>query len=633
MRDDMKQKNLRFVLYGFIAALAAAAVPCAAAQAAAFEPNVTVLGDDIVYDVHADGTFTRVQTERFRLNTDQAVKKYAQVALPYSASLQDLAVEEAYTTTKDGKRIDVAPDQIIVQQSRQSAGAPMFDDGKVKTVIFPGVEIGATLTLRARTTQHKALFPGQFSAIEYFANDNARQSSSVTVRAPSSLELHVDAIDMKGGGVASGQPGTQQWQWTVENVPAHALELGSVSTIDHSPRVTMTTFPDFAAVGAAYLAGAQPKAAVTPDIQALADSLTKGVTDPRAQAEILYDWVSTNIRYVLIWLDVGGVVPHDAGAILASKYGDCKDHVTLLEALLAAKGIRSSPVLVNLGSTYWLPGVAAPFPVFNHAISYLPDFKLFVDSTAGVARFGTLPIAELGKPALVTDDGSGEAKIVTLPLGDPNSANIEATMRVTLNSDGDLTGTSEIKNAGAYDLMSRLFFSSVAPGAEEQLASRILTLTGQNGTGTFKHSEIRDLTQPFVYQTEFALPDYAQFPGPGAIRVPAGLSSVSGIAAAFEQDGPETRDFAMPVANREVTETTIITLPNGIEVPQLPKPANVVSPLVTYSSSYVADGRTITVTRKLVISLAGPLVTPDQYREYRKMGRAVQRDLRTQLVY
>jgi hypothetical protein len=111
------------------------------------------------------------------------------------------------------------------------------------------------------------------------------------------------------------------------------------------------------------------------------------------------------------------------------------------------------------------------------------------------------------------------------------------------------------------------------------------------------------------------------------------LSSVSGIAAAFEQDGPETRDFAMPVANREVTETTIITLPDGIEVPQLPKPANVVSPLGTYSSSYVADGRTITVTRKLVISLAGPLVTPDQYREYRKMGRAVQRDLRTQLVY
>jgi len=42
-------------------------------------------------------------------------------------------------------------------------------------------------------------------------------------------------------------------------------------------------------------------------------------------------------------------VPHDAQSILDNRYGDCKDHVVILEALLEAVGIDSSPALINSG--------------------------------------------------------------------------------------------------------------------------------------------------------------------------------------------------------------------------------------------------------------------------------------------
>jgi hypothetical protein len=118
-------------------------------------------------------------------------------------------------------------------------------------------------------------------------------------------------------------------------------------------------------------------------------------------------------RYVAIFLGNGGYVPHDAATILENRYGDCKDHAVLLEALLKAKGIASVPVLINLTNRYRLPEAATP-AAFNHALTYLPEFDLYVDLTAGVAPFGTLLANEYGKPvAVAADSGAG---VKTLPL-------------------------------------------------------------------------------------------------------------------------------------------------------------------------------------------------------------------------
>ena len=120
-------------------------------------------------------------------------------------------------------------------------------------------------------------------------------------------------------------------------------------------------------------------------------SFTAGIQDRRGQAKALYEWVSAHIRYVNIVLGAGGYKPHKAADVLKNGYGDCKDHVMLLEALLAAKGIKSSPVLIRAGvNLYKLPPAPSPF-VFDHLITYMPEFQLYLDSTARYAPFGVLP--------------------------------------------------------------------------------------------------------------------------------------------------------------------------------------------------------------------------------------------------
>ncbi|WP_244111288.1 DUF3857 domain-containing protein [Burkholderia gladioli] len=613
---------------------------CLAVHAAEYRANSTILSNDIVYDVHADGSYTKDVTELDRIDTEQGVREGGESSLGYSTSLQALEIVEAYTLTRDGRRIDVTPDQIREQQSPASARAPMFVDQRLKVVVFPAVEVGAKLMLHYRLTQKTPLFPGQFSALEQFSDGVPRESMQLTVRAPAAMPLQADAVDLPGGrqpaGEAGGEAGVQVWRWSLSKQPARTPELYSTASLDRSPRVAITSFADYAAIGAAYQQRAMPKAAVTPKVQALADSLTEGVSDRRRQAEILYDWVSTHIRYVALYLGLGGVVPHDADAILAAAYGDCKDHVTLLEALLAAKGIASQPVLVNLGNTYWVPKVALPLGVFDHAITYLPEFDLYVDSTAMLARFGVLPSSELGKRGLVAGTDKQAGSLRTLPLGDPAHDTVRVTRRVAMEADGTLQGSGQIDNEGVFDLNARSVFASLPPGMEAQVAERILALTGQDGTGTYHYADVRDLGKPFVYGSAFRLPEYALLPGPGAIPVPVGLGSINGIASTFDAAGLETRQTSIAMAARHVVETTIVTLAPGVRVPRLPKPVAIDSPLGSYRASYRqdgSDGAVVTVTRDLLLKPAGPLITPADYPAFRKFALAVKRELRTQLVY
>src|SRR5262249_14420909 len=140
-------------------------------------------------------------------------------------------------------------------------------------------------------------------------------------------------------------------------------------------------------LGRAYAAAAAAKVVVTPEITALAEEITKGVSDRRQQAMAIDAWMKRNIRYVAVYLGVGRVVPNDTATVLRHKFGDCKDKVTLMSALLAAKGIASEPVLINLGPAYTLPEPPT-LVALNHVILYLPDFDLYDDPTVAPAAFG-----------------------------------------------------------------------------------------------------------------------------------------------------------------------------------------------------------------------------------------------------
>ena len=472
-------------------------------------PDITIVNHTVQYDVQADGRYTVEEHNSWRIETPQAVQRYGQAPLPYSSTLQQMDVLEAYVIGKDGKRTDVPTDRIMVQQTPQSAGAPMFDDGKVKVVIYPGVEVGSVLHLHYRMTQLKSLFPGHFSIVEVVQGMFNVESKVITLKAPAALKLYVDVVNLKGGAIKTDQAGKQNWRWEIKDLKALPVEAGSVAPQDTSPRVAVTTFASNQEAANAYLDRALPKANVTPSIEKLAKEITKGITDRRAQAEAICHWVSANIRYVAIFLNEGSVIPHAADEIAKARYGDCKDHTTILAALLAAKGISSNPVLVNADLRFWKPSVAATPGVFNHVILRIPEFDVYLDSTTQFASFGTLAMTLLGKPALLVEGGN-QSKMVTLPLSSPEQDQIHVTVKQVLEANGTVSGHAEVESQGIFGLVARALMVYIPQGTEAQVVGNMLATMGQNGSGSFTRGKPHDLTSPHRYNTDFTLPNYVQ---------------------------------------------------------------------------------------------------------------------------
>ena len=601
------------------------------AQQVAFTPNATILKDQINYVVQADGRYTKEEIEEVRINTDQGVKERGQLQMPYSTKLQEIKIIKAYTITPDGRRIDVKPEAIREQQSPVSAGAPMFDDQKVKVIIFPAVAIGSRLGIHTQKIQKIPLFKGYFYDLEAAWPNSEFKSFEISVRAPRAMKLQVAANKMNGGEISP--PGSEQqvWKWTQENTPAVATEIAATSPHERIPHVAMTNFASYADAAKAYLARAQAKSAVTPGIQKLADEITLGLTDRRQQAQSLYHWVNHNIRYVAIFLGFGGVVPHDAQAIADVRYGDCKDKTTLLQALLAAKGITSSTALINATDVYWIPAIAMPTTAFNHAITYIPEFDLFLDATPGKAMFGVLAPPLLGKTALVIQNANGEPELKQVPMS-AQSTGINILTKLELNAQGDIQGQTQIESAGPLDLMTRMILRSIPPGVEPQLASQMLSMSGHNGSGTLVHEGEDDTSKPFKFKTEFKLPGYAQLPGPGAMLLPAGLNGFFNIASILSTFSPEQRKLPMTIMNGTIREEIQMVVPAGMEA-KLPAPTMLKTPLASYESRFNQQGQSVVLQRELVVHAPSPVLQPTDYPQMHQMTNAITRSLRSQILY
>jgi hypothetical protein len=619
------------------------------AAAAAFLPDETLLQDDIKYTIHWDGSYSFEEDVAVRLNTEAAVTNDGESYIGYSGSQDTVKILAAYTQTPDHTRHDVSADKIMDQQGGDSDD-DSFSDQQEKAIIFPALTVGAIKHYHYVIDTSQSEFPGQFFDIQNFDTDTQTQSARITVIAPSALKLYFQPVGMQGGAAAPAKPGLATYIYTLNNIPPQATEQDSVDPDDYSPRLGITTFPDWPSVGAAYEGRAAPKAKITPAVQHLADQITSGLTDPYARARALYNWVSRNIRYVSVDIGDSGYVPNPADQIIDAGYGDCKDHVTLLKALLAAKGIPSSGTLVNWDYAYAPMKIA--MPEFNHIITYIPQFNLFVDSTAQFAPFGTLPSLERGKQALITGAPGIPSRIVTLPLSQPAAPDFARMVtHEVLGPDGAVTGSAVISDSGRYEENDREHFADIDPGTETQAATELMQRFDIQGTGSLAPAPValrakavippggepasdpHDLSTPFGYTTSFSMPGYAAIPGPGTMPVPIGVPALNALAGLIRYAALPTRNFALPCLAIDNQETTFLLLPATLTIKSLPGTTNFSNAIGTYTASYSQARNEIKVIRNLQTHPEAATCSPADYQLLRAISFAIGRDFRATISY
>jgi hypothetical protein len=206
-------------------------------------------------------------------------------------------------------------------------------------------------------------------------------------------------------------------------------------------------------------------------------TVAQDTASPAARVRALAEHVRDQVRYVAIEVGEGRWEPHRATDILQNRYGDCKDKVTLLRAMLRSAGIASFLVLVNTREDV---DSAAPSPFqFNHAILAIPleaigdssawrqasaGGYVFFDPTDETTPFGSLPVQEQGSGVLVVAPGTTE--LLWLPYGNPASDRRRSEMQVTIASGGAMNGTVRFAAHGRFAHRLRHLFKTT-PGADQ----------------------------------------------------------------------------------------------------------------------------------------------------------------------
>ena len=595
-----------------------------------YRPGYEIVSEHTEIRIAADFSWSSVRTSSIKILEKSALEYLGESSYGYNADHGKVEVLEAYVTRPDGAKVPVTADGIKIKDEYVDEDAPIFSSDKKLYILFSELSVGSVITERVKRSQHTATFPGHFSWYDYASPYQRTRKATYRFVYPASMPLK---FAKRGGyqevlnvGRETDTPvGFASKSFTYTQLTYRPYEEGSVELFDYAPMLVASTFAGPAALAKAYDDRAAVKAEVTPEIKKLATELTYQLEEPREKVQALQAWVAQNIRYVGTYIGAGGFVPHSAQSVLQRRYGDCKDHVVLLEALLAAVGIESTAAMINLGEAYTLAPLTISSP-FNHVITYVPILDLFVDSTARYARTGTLPASLLDKPTVLAK--TGELRRTPNASSEVDTEVTDITW--TLKPNGDMVGQARYSQTGWFETWARGYYAGYESTAKDRWIRNYLEKNGEIGSGSQLVPDSDDWIKPWVIESKTQLPAYVNLPARSAFRLPVGLTSgtINDIATSSEVD---TRSSPWLCFSRRVLDRVQVRVPEGVAIEFVPKGVAIKNQHWAYRSTYRAVQGTIFIERELTLKFKTASCSSTLAREWFDFVSAVRRDVRGQI--
>ncbi len=581
--------------------------------------------------INEDGTAVESREWSLTVLKETAVAWAKNATVSYSTSAQKAEVVEAYTKKADGRRLDVPKDNYQVQINRgKGKDSPVYSDRSTLTVVFPDIAVGDTVVFSYRLVQTEPLFPRHFSVAETFHKETAYDHVRVRFDYPAALWVQYGGHGMTEK-TKDGKGGRKVIEWTYANPQPVKSERRNYSIFDPDKETgyAFSTFKSYEEIATAYWARALPKATVTERIQKLAAEIVKDKNDPRDQARVLYEWVATHITYAGNCIGIGAVVPRDLPFVLDNKMGDCKDHATLLQALLAARGIKSTQALVNAGSVYRLPKIPVVSTV-NHVITYLPTFDLYLDSTSDSTPFGMLPFPDQDKPVLLVESFKEGTKTPVLPVG-TNQQRTKSMLKIA--PDGSVSGTVEIYQRGEGAAQTRAWARKLTKEWEDDFVKEVFRAQGMIGSGKFEKDDPTALTDTYHYKVTLNAEKFVKFPGAGAFYIFPPPGTASSIGELIKDSMEPEKDADVVCSSGTATEEYVIKLPATMKVLSVPDDIKVANDFLSYEASYKLKDNVLTVKRTIDDRTKGNVCPPQVFVEYKKFGDKVLDNLKSPVLY
>jgi hypothetical protein len=576
-------------------------------------------------------------------------RRYAYVAVPTYPGLRITGMH-GWSISAQGQEYEVKEKDAAEISLPDIDGSELVTDVKSKVIRIPAAEPGAILGYEYQQEEQPYVLQDHWP----FQQAVPVRETHYILRLPKGWTYKTTFLNSaEVSPTLSGD--LVRWSFTgvkalksEENMPAWD-GIASQMIIAYAPAGSTNvrkSFNDWRGMAAWYTELLQGRTESSPEIQQKVQSLISGAPDTLGRIRGIAWFVQNTIRYVAIELGVGGWRPHTAAEVLSHLYGDCKDKVALMQAMLRQMGVESHYVLINSERGSVTPQTQAHLGAFDHAIiavrlpSDAHDDSLtavredpnlgrlvFFDPTNEFVPFGRIGGYLQDNYGLIVTAGGGE--LVKLPL-QPGATNGRIrTARLTLSPQGALSGDFDETLSGDRAWQHRSALRSARQDADrikpiEKLLSQALPSFQITKAVA---ANVDDEIKPFQYRYSIVVPGYAKSAGNLVVVRPR----VVGTQASAILEKSEAR--SLPVEFECLSsdsDTFEISLPSGYVADDLPPPVNMDYSFASYHSKTETDGRVLRYSRTMEIKqLTVPL---DKIGELKMLYRAIASDEKNNAV-
>lgn len=532
--------------------------------------NAIVRSEKIEVEVKAVDRMT-IRTERVVTVLNEYGQAAARTGDVYD-KVTRIRKQEAVFYNKFGKEIKKVKKKDFLDQSLP--GANLITDNRVSFYEYIPQEYPYTVVYTSEVDTESTIFlrswdpvPGYYTSIE---------KSSYDLKNPAQIPLRFEEINLEDLQVEVSRT-EYELSYQLNDFPAYKNEILSPDLDNFLPQVKFA-LDRFSLVGVKGKASnwsdfgkwqydnlLSGKTALSPEtVQKISDLTATAETDLQ-KAELIYDYVQKNTRYISVQLGIGGWEPMAAAEVDKLGYGDCKSLTNYTRALLASQGITSYYAVV-----YGDPkkkDIDANFASMqgNHVILNIPaeGEDVWLECTSQTLPFNYLGNFTDNRNVLLLKPEGG--KIVKTKKYEPAENLQESFANIRLDEAGGFSAEFSRKTSGVpygdlYHLMRESERDQQLYYKKNWSHIRNLVLQKINFTNDRREPEF---TEELIFTGE----RFASLAG-NRILLPIHLFA----PPTYNLSSSSDRVFPLEIARgRTYDETFVYIIPEGFQVESLPE--------------------------------------------------------------
>jgi len=315
---------------------------------------------------------------------------------------------------RGAQRIDVLR-AASVHAVPEEGEAKTYSDRVSEAFVLPDVRIGDVIDCEYSVNGQNPVFGGRLVDALPLVAGLFTERLRVRLLAPADRAIASGVTGDAGAALETGERvtgGLRESTWERRQVEPAKDEGATPDWFEPHPWVRMSEFASWADVVVWGVHLFEGKEASAGPLAERVVEIKAAHPDAEGQALAALDFVQNQIRYLGIETGEHSHLPHDAAAVFAQRFGDCKDKSLLLVTLLRALGIEARVALANPGLGEKVADRSPSPLVFSHAIVRirLAGKTYFVDPTIshqggslearGRVRYGHVLVLAPGTTAL-----------------------------------------------------------------------------------------------------------------------------------------------------------------------------------------------------------------------------------------